>query len=173
MRVLSLLVLASSIASFGFERPIRLTARLDANQVVPPTLSLCQGSGTFVLDPIANTLSFDVSYGGLIGGNETGSHFHGPAAVGQIGQELFTLPLGNRKIGVWSYPETIERALIRGLVYVDVHSLELIQGECRGQILPVVAPPTEAELEAETPQAEEQTFLGPRSGRQPRGGESM
>ena len=156
MRVLPLLVLAGSIASFGIERPIRLTAMLDGAQVVPPSFSTCQGTGTFVLDPLANTLSYDISYTGLVGGFETESHFHGPAASGQNGPALFNLPLGNRKVGVWNYPERIERALVRGLVYVDVHSLE-ISPECRGQILAVVAPPTEAELgpEAAEPAAEE------------------
>ena len=125
MRVLPLLVLAGSIASFGFERPISLVAMIDPDQVVPPTFSFCSGTGTFTLDPIANTLSYDITILALIGGGETESHFHGPAAIGQNGPVLASLPLGTRKVGVWRYPESIERAIVRGLVYVDVHSLEI------------------------------------------------
>jgi hypothetical protein len=148
MKLFSALAIGS-IACFGFERPLTLTAMIDPDQVVPPTFSFCSGTGTFTLDPLANTLAYDITVLGIgIGGQETESHFHGPAAPGQNGPVLASLPLGIRKIGVWNYPERIERALVRGLVYVDVHSLE-ISPECRGQILPVVAPPAEAEIEPE------------------------
>ena len=143
MRFLILLALIGPAAPAGIERSIPLSATLDPDQVVGGTFSFAMGTGTFVLDPIANTLAFDVRYNGAItGGFETEAHFHGPAPAGQNAPILFNLPLGTTKVGVWNYPQSVERALLRGLVYVDIHSLELVQGECRGQILPDVKPPS-------------------------------
>jgi hypothetical protein len=130
----------ASLAGTAGAQTYSLAASLDGSQVVPPSISGATGSGAFLLDASANTLSFSVS-ASVVGGPETAAHIHGPAPAGQNAPILFTLPAGNPKVGVWTYPEAVEQDILGGLTYVDVHSLEFGSGEIRGQILFVGAVP--------------------------------
>src|SRR5688572_6821779 len=91
------------------------------------------GNGTFELDPVANTLRFDILAFVDIS-PEDAAHFH-IAAAGQVDPLVrFTLPPGAHKVGVWNYPESLEQSILQGFAYVDVHTLEG-PGSIRGQIL--------------------------------------
>lgn len=113
-----------------------LSATLSGAQEVPATASGAAGSGTFTIDTAANTLSFDISHSGLVGGAETAAHIHGPAAAGANALPVFDLPLGASKTGVWNYPEALEADILAGRTYVNVHTTLFPNGEIRGQILP-------------------------------------
>lgn len=108
-------------------------ANLSGAQEVPPTTSTAAGSGTFVLDTAANTLSFNIVFSGL---SEAGAHIHGPAAAGAIAGILNPLPAGSPKTGVWNYLEVQEADILAGRTYVNIHSTTFPDGEIRGQILP-------------------------------------
>ncbi len=111
-----------------------LTASIDESQVVPPTGSAGTGSGSFILDPVANTLSYEITFSGL-GSAETLAHIHGPANVGSNGAVLFDLGTGTPKVGVWNFPQFMEANILAGLTYVNIHTTGFPGGEIRGQIL--------------------------------------
>lgn len=111
---------------------ITLEATLGPGQVVPPDFADGSGHATFLLDPVANTLAYDIT-AFVQASPEVAAHFHN-APTGQNGPISFTLPLGTHKVGVWSYPEVLEAEILAGRMYVDAHTLEGI-GSIRGQIL--------------------------------------
>ncbi len=104
-----------------------------------PTTSTAVGTGRFTLDTNANTLSYEIRYGGL-STPETVSHIHGPAQVGVNAAPVHTLPLGRVKTGVWNYSEPEEANILSGRTYVNIHSSQFPGGEIRGQIVSFVSP---------------------------------
>jgi hypothetical protein len=114
-------------------KPVTFDITIDAGQEVPPSGTSGTGTGTF--DLVANTLSFNITFMNLSSA-EQAAHIHGPAAPGTNAPILFPLPAGNPKIGVWNYPESRERQLTDGLMYVNIHSANFPAGEIRGQIVP-------------------------------------
>jgi hypothetical protein len=114
-----------------------LVATIDGLQEVPPTPSPATGSGTFVLDDAANTLSYTiiVDTASLLG-PETAAHIHGFAPPGVNASVKHTLPLGSPKVGVWSgFSDADEANILAGLTYVNVHTTVFPGGEIRGQIV--------------------------------------
>ena len=137
MRYSFLLALASAMALAGrMDAQYTLEADLDEEQSGQP---LCcfggHGHGTFLLDPVANTLNFDItSFVSGIGGGEEEAHFH-IGAPGQFDPIIrFTLPPGAHKVGVWNYHESLEQSILQGFLYVDIHTLEG-PGSLRGQVV--------------------------------------
>jgi hypothetical protein len=97
------------------------------------------GTGHFTLDTDANTLGYDIRYGGL-STPETAAHIHGPAEVGVDAGPVHTLALGRVKTGVWNYSESDEADILAGRTYVNIHSSQFPGGEIRGQIVNFVSP---------------------------------
>lgn len=116
---------------------LALRATLGPDQVVPPDLANGSGHAMFLLDPVANTLAYDITASVDVS-PEIAAHFHN-APTGQNGPISFTLPLGTHKVGVWNYPEALEAEILGGRMYVDAHTLEGF-GAIRGQILLVGVP---------------------------------
>ncbi len=107
---------------------------LEGSQENPPTGSTATGTGTFVLDDVAATLDYNISFSGLSSA-QTAAHIHGPAAVGVNAGVLFGLGTGSPKIGTWSSISATDLSRISsGLTYVNVHSQNFPGGEIRGQI---------------------------------------
>lgn len=113
---------------------ITTSATLTGAKQVPVNSSTATGNGTFTINTVNNTLSFNISFSGLTG-TETGAHIHGPATATQNAPVLFSLPLGSPKVGVWNYPEAQEADILAGRMYVNVHSTVFPDGEIRGQIV--------------------------------------
>ena len=113
--------------------PHTLMASLDGAQEVPAVTTTATGTGVFELDPVANTISFNITYADLSSA-ETQAHFHGYAPAGQNANIVFNLPMGSHKTGTWTYPQTDEASILNGLLYVNVHSSNNTNGEIRGQI---------------------------------------
>ncbi|MEK6642987.1 MAG: CHRD domain-containing protein [Planctomycetota bacterium] len=113
-------------------------ANLEAIQEVPPNASTAGGTGIFVIDTVADTISFRIEFGAL-SSPETGAHIHGVAGPGALGGVLFALPLGNPKVGVWNYPAAFEADILGGRMYVNIHTVVNPAGEIRGQIVTHVA----------------------------------
>lgn len=112
---------------------LNYVASLDGAQSGNPE-SPGTGSGTFTIDTDANTMSYNITFSGLLG-TETVSHIHGFAPPGVNAGVLHPLPLGSPKIGVWNYLESQEADILAGLTYVNIHSTYDGSGEIRGQIV--------------------------------------
>ena len=109
------------------------TLSMTPDQVVPPTPSTASGQGTLRLEA-GNMLSFDITLGGLHGG-ETEAAVHGPARAGANAGVLFGLPLGNSKTGTLGPLAPQQLAdLEAGLWYIAIHTSHHPNGEIRGQI---------------------------------------
>jgi trimeric autotransporter adhesin len=105
----------------------------------PESFGPGKGTGTFLLlppDPITSTrkLIYDVEFANLLG-PETMAHIH-KGAAGVAGPVIEPLPLGSPKRGVLNIQAQTAEDLLAGLLYVNIHSLVLQNGEIRGQILP-------------------------------------
>lgn len=110
---------------------------LDPRQETTANASTAQGAGRFVIDTNANTVTYRIVYGGLLG-TESAAHIHGSATSvpGANGGVLIALPAGNPKVGVWNYSEAQEPMILGGLCYANIHSSVAGGGEIRGQIVP-------------------------------------
>lgn len=154
--VLALLAFAASNASAALHG---YSCVINAAQEVPTNTSPGTGVGTFVHDDVAHTLTFAISFQGLVSSfnNGTGivpsgltaSHIHGPAAAGVNAGVLFFLPFNpllglqaGSMNGVWNMTATNETQLAASQLYVNIHSNFRPGGEIRGQIVPDQAVPT-------------------------------
>lgn len=118
---------------------VRFVANLTGAQEVPAVATSARGTGVFSLG--ANGLHYRITVNGL-SGPFTGSHFH-QAAPGANGGVIrgFTFD-GNTATGAWSAADaqalTPQRIweLLKGNVYVNVHTQQNPGGEIRGQLQP-------------------------------------
>ena len=114
-------------------------ATLNGQQETPPNTSPATGQATFFLD--ANgVMSYNVTFSGL-SATETGSHLH-VAPPGVAGPIIQPLPLGNPKVGSFTWNPAYTGDLLAGNVYVNIHSTNFPGGEIRGQLIAVCATPT-------------------------------
>ena len=134
LRSLSTLLTCAALTSLGTAQTICLTAELEGAQEVPANGSNAKGTACFQLDPVANTLTYEIVYDGLTAA-ETMAHIHGYAPAGANGGVLTPLPGGLHKAGVWFYPPGDEDKILAGQTYVNIHSGAFPGGEIRGQIV--------------------------------------
>lgn len=113
---------------------INFTATLQGTQEVPPNASPATGSGNLTMDTVANTLSYTITFSGLLA-PQTAGHIHGFAAPGVATGVLHGFAmLGSPVVGVWNFTEAQEASIISGLTYANIHSQMFPAGEIRGQI---------------------------------------
>jgi hypothetical protein len=113
---------------------IVLTASLDGSQEVPAVTTPGKGTAWAVLSADFTSLKFQVTFARLKG-RYSQSHFHvGPAGVvGGVAQPITFV--GNTASGTWSsLPDSIVRHLLRGNVYVNIHTDSVAAGEIRGNL---------------------------------------
>jgi len=115
------------------------TFPIDGAQTVPPSGSPGTGTGSAVLDLGTNTLSWNISFGGLTGA-ETAAHFHGPAPAGATAGVVINIGVGNPKIGSQGVSAAQAADIAAGLWYINIHSTTSPSGEIRGQLLVAPAP---------------------------------
>jgi hypothetical protein len=139
MRLIGAAACASAALS-GFASPasasstVTLVCELRGNQEAPvPVITPARGCGRFIIDRNANTIDFYISFSGL-SSPETAAHFHGNAGPGVPAGVKIALPLGNPKVGVVAYAEADEAAILAGLWYVNIHTVNNGGGEIRGQM---------------------------------------
>ncbi len=132
------------ISLFSFCSPIfsqiMFTAVLDGSQEAPtPVTTNGTGTAWAVLSADLTSLSYQVTYAQL-DSNFTASHFH-IGAAGVSGGVVFPITSsfnGNTASGTWdNIPDTIVAKLLKGGLYLNVHSMAHPSGEIRGQLLPV------------------------------------
>jgi hypothetical protein len=99
------------------------------------------GSGSVVLDDVADTITVNLSFQGLTG-PAIAAHIHGPGAVGTNAGILFPFS-GVPNATAGSIPQqtfSITPAQISdleaGLYYMNVHTPNFPLGEIRGQLVP-------------------------------------
>ena len=127
------------VASADHLRPhLLLSARLNGAQEVPVVATSAQGVAAITLNATRDTIFIQAAFSGL-SGPITGAHFH-DAPVGQtapVSVNLLTLRRGNRLSGYLAgadvTPNRIAR-LLRGLVYLNIHTAANPGGEIRGQV---------------------------------------
>ncbi len=133
------LILASNY-SFS-QTSVMFTAKLDGSQEVPAVTTTASGTGTFVLSANGTKLTYNVTVNGL-SGPITGSHFHNGAAGTSAGVVKTVSFTGNTVSGVWSstdasqpFTDLLLSELLRGRLYLNVHTSANPGGEIRGQVL--------------------------------------
>jgi hypothetical protein len=115
------------------------SANISGASEVPESYNRSKGVGTFLLvppDPVTTTrkLIYDISFSNLLGPELSSNIYKG--AVKTNGPVVKPLPLGNPKQGVLDIDAQTATDLLSGLLYVNVNSLVIMNGEIRGQILP-------------------------------------
>ena len=122
---------------------IHFTTAIDSAQEVPAPVGAVPGKGTgsFSLNEARTELTYRVTVTGLSGsGNIAAAHFHnGPpgVAAGVVRAISF---VGNTASGVWKNTDTqaltdsMVQQLLRGRIYVNIHTATNPGGEIRGQV---------------------------------------
>ena len=103
-----------------------------------PVTTNATGTAWAVLSADLSSLSYQVTYAQL-DSNFTASHFH-IGAAGSSGGVIFPITTfsGNTASGSWdNIPDSIVAKLIKGELYINVHSIAHPGGEIRGQLYPV------------------------------------
>lgn len=144
--LLSILVSAVSVCVSPTAQAacVKMVCLLEGDQETPPNGSPGTGTGVFIIDTNANTMDYEIRFGGLTSA-ENNAHIHGPAGPGVPAGPIFSLALGNVKTGTWNYPESAEADILGGSTYVNIHSVNYGAGELRGQIVHFVASLTGAQ----------------------------
>ena len=108
-------------------------AQLTSAQAVPPTGS--SATGLVILRQTVNPAVVSVSlYLNGLASAQTEAHIHGPATAGANAAAIVTLPSGQFVDFQTSLTNSQFLNLSGGLVYVDVHTTNLPNGEIRGQL---------------------------------------
>jgi hypothetical protein len=116
---------------------------MDSAQEIPAPTGLVPGKGTgsFVLNSNATQLYYNITVNGLSGGVNSG-HFHNGAAGVAAGVVKTLTFVNNTATGTWSstdasqpLTDSLLSELLRGRLYVNVHTAVNGGGEIRGQVL--------------------------------------
>jgi hypothetical protein len=127
-------MLALAIALPASGAILNFAASLDGLQEVPPNASPATGTASIILDDVANTITVDLHFSGLLA-PQTAAHIHGPAPPGVNAGVLVGFPTGEFDDMVFPITDTIEGHIKAGLTYVNVHTTLFPGGEIRGQVL--------------------------------------
>ncbi len=145
-----LLSLALLLAGLAVARAdiANFTISLSGNQETPPNGSPGAGGGFASFDPVLQTISVNIVFGGLTSGL-TAAHIH-DGAVGVPGPIIVPLhPFLGMTAG--SIAETDSTSsltaanitdLLAGRTYLNIHTTAFPGGEIRGQLVPVPEPST-------------------------------
>jgi hypothetical protein len=120
-------------------RGIGFRAKLDGTQENPPVTTTASGTGSFVLNASGTQLNYHITVNGL---TMTAAHLHN-APAGTNGGVVKNLTFTNNVAsGVWTSRDTQQpltdsllSELLRGRLYVNVHTSANPGGEVRGQVL--------------------------------------
>jgi hypothetical protein len=145
-----ILALASALALGNATHALATTygfsVHLSGLNEVGPNASPATGVAFIVYDDVANTVTTNGNFSGLLG-QLTAGHFHGPAPVGvnaAVIHGFVGLPLGST-FGSWSdvwsgLTSTQVTYLMTGQLYVNLHSNVFPGGEIRDQVRPDATP---------------------------------
>ena len=97
------------------------------------------GTITGTYDKSTNALNYTITWNGLIGGNPSAMHFHGPADPGiaapvAVGITGFTPAASGSFSGNATLTDAQEIDFMNGLWYYNIHNATYPGGEIRGQV---------------------------------------
>lgn len=133
LRTAAVALCAAAICTGADAQTRTMVTEMRGGQEVPPVATNASGSGRFIIDTDAKTVTYHISFTGLSSA-ETAAHIHGPADPGVNGAVVHNLGTGNPKVGVWNYDPGLEADILAGRMYVNVHTSNHPGGEIRGQI---------------------------------------
>lgn len=113
---------------------VHMTANLDGLQESPANASPGTGQATVVVDTDANTLTYTLTFSGLVAA-QTAAHIHGFANPGTNAGVLFGIGVGSPLSNTWNYLEAQEADILSGQSYFNVHTTSFPNGEIRGQLV--------------------------------------
>jgi hypothetical protein len=117
---------------------IKLTADLKGAEEVPPTTKAGSGSFKGSYDTTTKKLIWKISYANLTG-PVTRADFHGPAELGEqgsikIGVDANASPIEGSANLTEPSEKPLDKALLSGKFYVNLHTVAHPNGEIRGQV---------------------------------------
>jgi hypothetical protein len=139
---------------------LQFTANLSGGAELPPNASPGTGTAQVIFDDVANTMSVQATFGGLLG-TVTAAHIHSATALPGTGNAGVATPFPGFPLGVMSGSYTnlfdltqatsysssfiaanggttataeaaLEASLLAGTAYFDIHTLLFPGGEIRG-----------------------------------------
>ena len=138
VRSLSAIGACVLLSALSHAQLVYLTATINGAQETPPTGSPGTGTGCFTFDPSTNTLTFNISYSGLLG-VDNAAHIH-QGAPGVSGGIVIGLVPGSPITGTSALTAAQTAQLLAGNYYVNIPTTVFSGGEVRGQILVTPAP---------------------------------
>ena len=100
----------------------------------PPSDSAGTGAAEVSSDDSTQTLTWKITYSGL-SGNLAAAHFHGPAPEGQNAPPMVTILVESGDLdGSERLNDEQVRALVDGMLYINLHTGQFPDGEIRGQL---------------------------------------
>jgi CHRD domain/Bacterial Ig-like domain (group 3)/Divergent InlB B-repeat domain len=122
---------ASSVTA-SFLPLVTFNVVIEGIQEQPRRATPAVGGGTVVVDTVANTLTYDITYTNLAG-TFTVAHFHGPAA--REANAVVKIDItANPNSGTVTYNEADEADILAGRWYYNLHTTVFTGGELRGQL---------------------------------------
>jgi CHRD domain/PEP-CTERM motif len=124
---------------------------LSGTESVPVNVTPASGAATVTVDDVADTVSVNLSWSGLIGGSPSAAHIHCCVATNANGPVVIPFTdFPTTTSGTYSNTFTgISAANIAGieagLAYINIHNAVFPGGEIRGDILSPVSPVPEPE----------------------------
>src|SRR5688572_9895946 len=117
-----------------------LSGDASGSQEVPAVTTAATGRLTGTYNASTNSLDYTVTWTGL-SGIATAAHFHGPAEVGVNAPPITDLTItanaavnGEAK-GTVILSDEAEMALMNGDIYYNIHTVQNVNGEIRGQVI--------------------------------------
>ena len=117
----------------GFVALVTFNVMLEGAQETPPNAATGVGSGTAIVNTVANTITLNLNFSGLTGA-ATAAHLHGPGARGVPAGIKVAVGTTSPITDVVSYAEADEADILAGNWYVNVHTAANPGGELRGQL---------------------------------------
>ena len=137
-RISILVTLGALVVSFSFGQ-IQFTAKMSGSQETPPVTTTATGTAAFVLNAAGTALSYTITVNGL---TINSGHFHNGSAGVAAGVVKNLTFVNNTASGIWSstdapqpLTDSLLSELLRGRLYVNVHTTANPGGEIRGQVL--------------------------------------
>lgn len=125
-------ILVSALVGVAGAAVYTVNVTLNAAQENPTNGSTAVGSGTLIIDDVANTVNYNITHN-VVGA--TAAHIHGSAARDKNAGVIIGFPTGTSPIVGTIAASPANIAIVKsGRSYVNIHSATFGGGEIRGQV---------------------------------------